>query len=117
MKQIDGDDFRYTVKKGEGVTLKFKPKNGAPNLITVVLDEDPEKDVSTGPNPEFDFTATKPVNNNHRCRVECDFQDATSPPAVVEVTLKGDKDPDSFKVVIDAGLPDPLFRFKVRPAS
>lgn len=116
MKQIDNDDFWYAVKKGEKVTLKFRPKNGAPNLITLVFDEDEEQDVSSGPNPKFEFTVTKPVNRNHRCRVECDFQGATSPPAVVEVTLKGSKDPDTFTVTIDSSLPDPLFTFKVRAA-
>jgi hypothetical protein len=116
MKQIDNNDFRYTVKKGEDITLKFKPKNGAPNLITVVLDDNEEQDVSPGPNPKFEFTATKPVNKNHRCRVECDFQGAASPPAIVEVTLSGSEDSDTFKVSIDSSLPDPLFRFKVTAA-
>jgi hypothetical protein len=112
MKQIDNDDFRYSVKSGEKVTLQFNPKNGAPNLITVVLDEDADKDVGSGPNPAFEFTVTKPANKNHRCRVECDFEDAPAK-AVVEVTLKGSGDPGSFTVLIDSGLPDPLFRFKV----
>src|SRR2546423_5918987 len=102
MKQVDNDDFTYAVEKGEVVSLTFNPKNGAPNLITAVLDDNPEKDVSSGPKPEFEFTVTKPLNKNHRCRVECDFEDAPSN-AVVEVTLKGSKSSDSFTVSIDSG--------------
>jgi hypothetical protein len=110
MKQKD--EFQYTVIGGEEVTLTFNPKNGAPNLITAVLDEDLGRDVSAGPKPTFTFNVTKPVGETHRCRVECDFQDAPDE-AFIEVTLEGSKDTETFKSFITRGLPDPLYRFRV----
>jgi hypothetical protein len=106
--------FLYTVVKGETATIKisFTPasKSGSFQVLTL----DGETLNPSGSPPEYAFTVTKDVDQEHTVIMDFTFMPDAPDDAKYDVEVSGSEGGDStFSVSKTDPTPDPAVRFRV----